>query len=200
MQFRSLHRPQLLAAVLFVTAVLVLAVQLITPSPVMVSIGSEGTQTTSVGEYFTYVDATILAGSALLAGCSGTYLVCSQPATERTAPPRSSQPDAPAARPTTNGGDEGRTAPNPAPESGVAAESGTASNRDLWLDRLERLTNNEATIYELLIEADGELAQRKLVDETDLSKATVSRTLDNLEHRGWVERRRNGMGNTIHLT
>jgi uncharacterized membrane protein len=70
---------------------------------------------------------------------------------------------------------------------------------DQWEQMLEKLANNQETIYELLIEADGQLAQRKLVEETDLSKATVSRTLDKLEHRGLVVRKRNGMGNTIHL-
>ena len=64
----------------------------------------------------------------------------------------------------------------------------------------DRLRDNEATIYTLLIQADGTLPPRDLVDDTDRSKATVSRSLDSLEQRNLVERKRRGMGNVVHLT
>jgi hypothetical protein len=53
MDLSALHGKRLSAAAVFVAAVLVLAVQLIAPSPVMVSIGDSGAQTTQLGQYFT---------------------------------------------------------------------------------------------------------------------------------------------------
>lgn len=193
MNFRSLQHSQLLAAVIFLAAILVLAIQLITPSPVMVSLGTDGAQTTSVGEYFTYVDVLTVVVSAFFSGVSGTYLVCHQESNAEMPPKASASVDTPGVLPMANGGID------PAQIENSTTGSVVSADEDAWRQRLERLTNNEETIYKLLIDADGELAQRKLVDETDLSKATVSRTLDNLEHRGWVERHRNGMGNTIRL-
>ncbi|WP_276274110.1 helix-turn-helix transcriptional regulator [Haloarcula litorea] len=190
MRFRALQQTHLLAAVVFVGAVLVLTVQLVSPSPVVVSLGESGTQTTHVGEFFTYLDVSIAVASAFLAGISGTYLVVHDQthvlASQEPAPAAESRPPA-----EPNGG--------PAGVSRSADPAAESSAEDRWEDTLERLANNEETIYGLLLESDGTMAQRKLVEETDLSKATVSRTLDKLEHRGLVERKRDGMGNTIRL-
>ena len=60
-----------------------------------------------------------------------------------------------------------------------------------------QLHNNEETVYTVVLETGGELPQRDIVEETDLSKATVSRTLDTLESKGLVERKRKGMGNVV---
>ena len=192
MRFQPLQHTHLLAAVVFIAAILVLAVQLITPSPVMVSLGENGAQTTSVGEYFTYREAALLVVSAFFGGVSGTYLVFHDQAhvlasTEQSATQANARP------PTVpNGGTI--QAPN---DEGPGDSSSPDTER--WEATLDRLTHNQETIYELLIEADGTLPQRQLVEETDLSKATVSRTLDKLEHRGLIERKRSGMGNTVHL-
>jgi uncharacterized membrane protein len=51
-----------------------------------------------------------------------------------------------------------------------------------------------------VLEASGELPQRDIVEGTELSKATVSRTLDTLESKDLVERKRKGMGNVVVLT
>ena len=86
-------------------------------------------------------------------------------------------------------------------ETGATGEA-TADGeepQDRWERVVGRLRNNEETIYALLVEADGELPQRDLVESTDLSKATVSRTLDKLERKELVERKRRGMGNVVHL-
>ena len=189
MNFRPLQHTHLLAAVVFLAATLVLAVQLITPSPVMVSLGENGAQTTSVGEYFTYREVAIVAVAAFVCGISGTYLVVHNQAhvLARQDRPRMQAQTQP--RVETNGGAVTATAQTEAPRT----------DEKRWEETLETLSNNEATIYELLLEADGELAQQTLVEETSLSKATVSRTLDKLEHKELVERKRNGMGNTIHL-
>ncbi|MFD1587649.1 helix-turn-helix transcriptional regulator [Halorientalis brevis] len=192
MDFRPLHHTHLLAAVVFVAAVLVLAVQLITPSPVVVSLGENGTQTTSVGQYFTYSEVSIVVVAAFAAGVSGTYLVLHDQAhvlASQSPPPTRT---AARSRAETNGSGTTRA------HSASTAEKGPA-DEDRWEETLDKLANNQETIYQLVLEADGTLPQRELVEETDLSKATVSRTLDKLENRGLVERRRNGMGNTIHL-
>jgi hypothetical protein len=188
MDLRPLQRTHLFAAVVFVAAVLVLAVQLITPSPVMVSVGETGAETTTVGQYFTYSEVAVVAVAAVVCGASGTYLLVG--ARTDPDPPRSPVEDA-RPQPIANGGVE----PDP-PRGG----DGGATPEERWQETLDGLANNQATIYELLIEADGELPQRTLVEETDLSKATVSRTLDKLEHRGLVERTRDGLGNTVRLT
>jgi len=55
-------------------------------------------------------------------------------------------------------------------------------------------------VYKTVLDADGVLPQSEIVDQTELSKATVSRTLDSLEAKDLVERKRRGMGNTVLLT
>ncbi|WP_276256507.1 helix-turn-helix transcriptional regulator [Halomontanus rarus] len=189
MNFRVLQHTHLLAAVVFLAATLVLAVQLITPSPVMVSLGENGAQTTSVGEYFTYREVAVVAVAAFVCGISGTYLVVHNQAHVLT---RQDQTQI-----------QAQTQPRVKTNDGVVTPAkytaDSTLNAEQWEETLETLSDNEETIYELLIEADGELAQQNLVEETDLSKATVSRTLDKLEHKELVERKRSGMGNTIHL-
>ncbi len=195
---RGFDRRQLLAAVGFVAAVVVLAVQLITPSPVMVSLGRNGAETTQVGQYFTYADVWVIAASAVVCGASGATLLFDG----LTA---SSDGSADDERPTTSRStsstrtDTTETITDGAPG---ATDSVDPSDQQVaeWEEVADRLRDNKATIYTLLIEADGTLPQRDLVDDTDLSKATVSRTLDSLEQRNLVERKRRGMGNVVHLT
>lgn len=192
MRFQPLQHTHLLAAVVFIAAILVLAVQLISPSPVVVSLGENGAQTTSVGEYFTFQEAILLVVGAFVSGVSGMYLVFHNQThvlahdTQAGSKVNERHPRVP------NGG-------TLEPSRAERPEDDSPTDTDRWEETLERLANNQETIYELLIEADGTLPQRQLVEETDLSKATVSRTLDKLEHRGLVERKRSGMGNTIHL-
>jgi uncharacterized membrane protein len=189
---RALQRVPLVAAVVFVAGVLVLAVQLFTPSPVVVSVGENGADATTIGQYFTHVEVAVVAVAAAVCGGSGTYLLLHE--RERSPaerPHRSPSPD----------GNRHRAAGDGGVDTSVVRATGDAESvEERWQETLDRLADNEATIYELLIDAEGELPQRTLVEETDLSKATVSRTLDNLEHRGLVERRRDGMGNTVLLT
>lgn len=192
MNFRPLQHTHLLAAVVFLAAVLVLAVQLITPSPVVVSLGENGAQTTSVGEYFTHREVAVVAVAAFVCGVSGTYLIVHDRVHVLTPQDRTRAQARTQPRVETNGG-----VATPAKQPEGVPES--TPDEERWKDALETLSNNEEAIYELLIEADGELAQQNLVEETDLSKATVSRTLDGLEHKDLVERKRSGMGNTIHL-
>ena len=68
-----------------------------------------------------------------------------------------------------------------------------------WAEASKTLRDDEKRIYEAVLQADGVLNQGELVKETGLSKTTVSRTLDLLESKNLVERRRRGMGNVVVL-
>lgn len=187
---RAVQRTHLLAAIVFVAGILVLSVQLITPTPVMVSVAENGTEATQIGQYFTYRDVAVIAGSAMLCGVSGTYLLLEVPT--------SADWSAPATAETTASAET--TAAVETSGVGAGTEQRTPdAHRDRWEETIERLENNEETLYSILVDADGELPQRELVAETDLSKATVSRTLDSLENRNLVERKRRGMGNVVYL-
>ena len=196
MDRRGFRGRQLIPAVGFVGAVVVLAVQLITPSPVMVSLGENGAEATQVGQYFTYADVSLIVVSALLCGASGTWLLV-----EGTAPTGSSATAAANRDQTASHDpvDSPDADPTDAGSTGGATADPDTSPRDRWERAADRLRNNEETIYELVVDADGELPQRELVESTDLSKATVSRTLDKLERKELVERKRRGMGNVVHL-
>jgi DNA-binding transcriptional ArsR family regulator len=191
MDLPPLHGKQLLAAVVFVASTLVLAVQLINPTPVVVSVGQNGAEVAELGGYFQYRDVAVTAVSATLLGASGTYLVTSDWSSsadaelsriERTPPDRAGDP-------VRTDGDDG-LAP-----SGDLLEA----RRQEWEETAERLANNEREVYETVLEADGVMAQSDIVEQTDLSKATVSRTLDSLETKNLLERKRRGMGNMVLL-
>ncbi|OYR99297.1 transcriptional regulator [Halorubrum sp. E3] len=195
MDLSALHGKRLIAAAVFVAAVLVLAVQLITPSPVMVSIGDSSTQTTQLGQYFTYTDVALITVAASLLGASGTYLLLHDyptpvPTTE-TATPNT----------IANGGERPptRQAISDGHGSGTVQHD-TPDPEERWEETADRLRNNEEIVYTVVLDADGKLPQRDIVEGTELSKATVSRTLDTLESKDLVERKRNGMGNVVVLT
>ncbi|ELY63151.1 MarR family transcriptional regulator [Natrinema versiforme JCM 10478] len=158
----------------------------------MVSSGENGAQATSVGEYFTYREVAVVVVAAFVCGASGTYLVVHDQTHVLASPDRTPTGARTQPRLETNGGTTLSERPQSPGEQPVPDEK-------RWEETLEKLSNNQETIYAALVEAGGELAQQDLVEETDLSKATVSRTLDKLEYRELVERQRNGMGNTIRL-
>jgi uncharacterized membrane protein len=211
---RALHSEHLLAAGVFVASTLVLALQLINPSPVVVSVGKSGTEVAELGGYYRYRDVGIATVAACLLGVSGTYLLMSD--VEESGESRATATDADGGgsiRPATDGNgmqaggtDEPVVAsesgfPDDAPDLDAPSPSGEllAARRKEWEENADRLANNEAEIYEVLLDADGVLPQSEIVDETDLSKATVSRKLDSLETKNLVERRRHGMGNVVLL-
>ena len=194
MDLSALHGKRLIVAAMFVAAVLVLAVQLITPSPVMVSIGDNGAQTTQLGQYFTYTDVALITVAASLLGATGTYLLVHDYTTTATAT-ESTPPYA-----TANGGQQPRRQAVSDGEDSASVQHKTPDREERWEETVDRLHNNEETVYTVVLETGGELPQRDIVEETDLSKATVSRTLDTLESKGLVERKRKGMGNVVVLT
>ncbi len=198
MKLSALHDKRLGAAVVFVSATLVLAVQLITPSPVMVSVGENGTQTTQLGQYFTYTDVGIISIAAGCLGASGTYLLLSDHTAAGTLTESASQQGSTA-------GDEAWQPDQDRPDAVGDGDGTTRAQREdadqqqEWAETLDRLRNNEETVYALVVDAGGELPQRDIVEDTELSKASVSRTLDTLESKGLVERKRRGMGNVVVL-
>jgi hypothetical protein len=52
MNVRALHGKQLFAAVVFVAATVVLAIRLLSPSPVMISVGENGAEVAELGKWF----------------------------------------------------------------------------------------------------------------------------------------------------
>ncbi|WP_248518224.1 helix-turn-helix transcriptional regulator [Salinarchaeum laminariae] len=193
----ALRGKRLVAAVAFVAATLVLAVQLINPTPVVVSVGENGAQTDELGQYFTYSDVGTIVAASVLAGASGAYLLVS-PASERRGQ-RSERTSA-------TGSD---AVPSPMGSRNTAVGDGSGSHGApaqrspdpaAWESTLDGLQGNQAAVYGAVVEAEGKLPQRDVVEETDLSKATVSRTLDALERKQLLERKRRGMGNVVVLT
>jgi DNA-binding transcriptional ArsR family regulator len=189
MDLRALHGKQLLAAVVCVAATVVLAVQLITPTPVVVSVGENGADVAELGGYFQYRDVAIIAASATLLGASGTYLVTGEWA--------GSDADAPTADRVPP--DRGAGAVRADGDDLAPSDELLEARRQEWAETADRLANNEREVYETILDEDGVMAQSDIVDATDLSKATVSRTLDSLETKNLLERKRRGMGNMVLL-
>jgi DNA-binding transcriptional ArsR family regulator len=194
MELRALHTRRLAAAVAFLAATLVLAVQLISPSPVVVRVGESGTNVAELGRYFQYTDVAVVAVASCVLGASGTYLLLGD---------RSTTDSATDGAPGIRRGDHG-TGTEPV----LTADGSTGSapddalleaRREEWTETAERLAGTEQEIYETLIDAEGVLPQSDIVDRTDVSKATVSRALDSLETKHLVERKRRGMGNVVLL-
>lgn len=66
-------------------------------------------------------------------------------------------------------------------------------------DIIPTLKEDEQKVFKAVLESDGIIPQSELSKITGVSKSNVSRALDLLESRGYVERRRRGMGNIIFL-
>jgi len=67
-----------------------------------------------------------------------------------------------------------------------------------WESIAKTLKEDEQKIYTEIIE-EGIIAQSEIVEKTGLPKSNVSRALYRLESKGFVERRRRGMGNIVLL-
>jgi DNA-binding transcriptional ArsR family regulator len=71
--------------------------------------------------------------------------------------------------------------------------------RAKWDNLAKTLKDDEARIYQTILDSGGIMHQRDIGVKTRLSKTTVSRTLELLESKGLVEKRRRGMANVILL-
>lgn len=172
----SRPRGELFAAGVLVIATAALVTQFLTATPAVAVAGDQSPVT--LGWRFTLRDATVIAVTACATGASAAVLLAgtdSTPAAEERAPAAS-------------------------PETDSSSGELLQARRREWETVSERLANNEEVVYQTVLDADGVLPQSEIVARTDLSKATVSRTLDSLETRDLVERKRRGMGNTVLLT
>lgn len=68
-----------------------------------------------------------------------------------------------------------------------------------WNKNLKKLSGDEKTVYENLMESEGVIFQSELVEKTEMNKVKVSRILDKMEARGLLERKRRGMANVVVL-
>lgn len=74
------------------------------------------------------------------------------------------------------------------------------SNRRTEYERvLPTLKDDEQKVFRAVLDSEGIIAQSDLSKLTGVPKSNVSRALDILESRGYVERRRRGMGNIVIL-
>ena len=64
---------------------------------------------------------------------------------------------------------------------------------------LPTLKMDEQKVFRTVLDSDGIIAQSEIVKMTEVSRSGVSRALDRLESRGFIERRRRGMSNIIVL-
>ncbi len=63
--------------------------------------------------------------------------------------------------------------------------------------KLENLDEDERKIMNIVAREEGSVYQSDLVKETGLSKVMVTRLLDKLEGKGFIERKRRGMTNIV---
>jgi uncharacterized membrane protein len=71
--------------------------------------------------------------------------------------------------------------------------------KERWQKISKTLKDDERKIYEVVLNSDGLINQSEIAEKTGLSKSNVSRSLDLLESKGLVERKRRGMGNIVLL-
>jgi len=181
---RRLTRRDAVAGVVLAVSVAVLGVQLLNPTPLVITVEGGTTEMEHAPSFFTYRDIAVVVVSSLLAGASTTYLLrtSSVPASELT-----SEEVEETEEEVRNG------------ENGEGDVNVIERRKQEWEDYAEDLRNGEKEIYEVVLESDGVVQQSTIVEETDLSKSHVSRKLDVLESRELVERKRRGMGNVVVL-
>jgi uncharacterized membrane protein len=180
-----LQRSELLAAGMFVltTAVaLVVAWRLLVPAPVSVTIGADTVYAGTTRTVPRTVDVVVLTVAAFGSGASMATLLSGPRRTSALTQETTGSHH-------TAGGDQ-----DPEP-----TEELLEARRREWNETADRLADTERIVYETVLEADGVLPQNEIVESTEFSKATVSRTLDTLEAKELIERKRRGVGNVVIL-
>lgn len=61
----------------------------------------------------------------------------------------------------------------------------------------DKLSSEEKQIYDIIEKEEGTIFQSELIEKSGFSKVKISRILDKLELKGFVEKRRKGMSNLI---
>jgi uncharacterized membrane protein len=87
----------------------------------------------------------------------------------------------------------------PGPSERLAGVSVLEERKERWEKISKTLKDDERKIYEVILDSDGLINQSEIAEKTGLSKSNVSRSLDLLESKGLVERKRRGMGNIVLL-
>ena len=165
MEMKNLSMKKVIAQLLFVSSVCVLAIKLLTPSPIQVSLDGSEITISHFSGVFTYLDCVVLVASSFLLGTSGMYLLFFNL--------------------------------NGTPKN--AGEIVLKERKNQWGKIAMTLKDDEQKLYKALLDADGIVSQSALSEQTGISRSTVSRTLDLLESKGLVEKRRRGMGNIVLL-
>lgn len=87
----------------------------------------------------------------------------------------------------------------PASVEKPAEVSVLGERKERWEKISKTLKDDERKIYEAVLHSDGLINQSEIAEKTGLSKSNVSRSLDLLESKGLLERKRRGMGNIVML-
>ncbi len=72
-------------------------------------------------------------------------------------------------------------------------------SKEDYVSILNKLSGDEKLVLETIIQSEGTIFQSDLVEKTDLTKVKVTRILDKLEGKHFIERRRRGMTNIVIL-
>jgi uncharacterized membrane protein len=80
-----------------------------------------------------------------------------------------------------------------------AGELVLGERKKRWEEISKTLKPDEQKICKAIIDSDGLINQSELPEKTGLPKSNISRSLDILESKGLVEKRRRGMGNIVLL-
>lgn len=62
---------------------------------------------------------------------------------------------------------------------------------------INKLNDEEKKIYDVIENNEGTIFQSELIEKSGFSKVKISRVLDKLESKGFIEKRRKGMSNLI---
>jgi hypothetical protein len=180
MNLSSLNGKELFAAVLFIAAVFILGLKLMTPTPLVIWYTGEDyvIQSEQIGDIYSVTDVVIIIVSSLLICGSGIYLFLYEQI-----------------HPIVNTA----TIPVPPPPEILPPISPLEERKRKWETVLPTLKEDQQLIYQTILDADGIIPQSDIVEKTGLSKSNVSRSLDILESMGLIEKRRRGMGNVILL-
>lgn len=92
----------------------------------------------------------------------------------------------------------GRGRISPEPEAS-GSEAVGEDKTEKWRTVMDALKDDEQKVYKEILEAGGEMFQKDLVVLSGLNGPKVTRILDNLEKRDFVERRSYGMTNKVRL-
>jgi len=184
---------KLFAATIFIASIGVLAVKLLSPTPVEIFVEGNTAVAAQVPGLFTYSDVVVLIVMSLLAGSSGLYLLLYDSLgtqTDISAPaPSASVGSAPA--PSASVGSA------PAPSASVGSVI-LEERRQQWEETAKTLKDDERALYKAVID-EAIVNQSELAEKTGLSRSNISRALYVMENKGLIERKRLGMGNVVLL-